>query len=97
MLGDFHKSSIFAWLLAAEYGFGSAVAATVQVQGSTPLLSGVDVPAWEGPPVDIVFGLQGRGRLGGKETVWRAAFQEDLYPGGPSVDVGIMLSAGLLF
>lgn len=97
LLGEFYKSGIFAWLLAVEYGFGSATSATVQIQGSTPLLSGVDVSSWEGPPADIVFGLQGRGSLGGRELVWRAAFQEDLYPSGPSVDVGIMLSAGLLF
>lgn len=97
LIGDFHKSGIFAWLLAAEYGFGSTMSATVQVQGSTPLLRAVDVPAWGGPPVDIVFGVQGRGSLGGRELVWRAAFQEDLYPDGPAVDVGIMLSAGLQF
>lgn len=87
----------FAWLTAVEFSVSHPVSLILQLQGSTPYLGGIRNTTWDGVPLDLIFGVSGTHKdlFYGNDFYWKLGFTEDIYPDGPSVDIGAMFTLGL--
>lgn len=99
VLGDLYNSQMFAWLTTVEFSVSQPVSLLLQLQGSTPLLTGLGTNKWNGIPMDLIFGVKGthKNLFWGNDFFWQWSFSEDVASEGPSVDLTTMLVAGIKF
>lgn len=93
------NGQMFAWLTAVEFNVSKPVSIVAQLQGSTPLLSGMGTNKWDGFPMDLLLGVKGyHERLfWGNDFFWQWGFSEDIASEGPAVDITTMLVLGVRF
>lgn len=98
-LENFMRSQMFAFATAIEITILDTWSGIVQLAGSTPLLTGTGIDAWDGVPLDLIVGFRGeeKGLIGGHDLFWQAGFSEDVLSRGPSVDFTAFLSIGIRF
>lgn len=98
-LEPFVHSEMFAYMVAGEVTILPTWTFIVQLTGSTPMLKGTSIDAWNGVPLDLIVGFRGEepGLIGGGDLLWQVAFSEDVTGHGPSVDFTVFLSLGLRF
>ncbi len=98
-LADYMRRTMFAFAAAVEVTLLDTWSIIAQLDGSTPLLTGTGMEAWDGVPMDLIIGFRGceSGLIGGHDLIWQAGFSEDVLSGGPSVDFTAFLSIGIRF
>lgn len=97
---DLMYNQMLAYSLAGEVSIIDSLSVLVQLNGSTPLLHGTGLDAWDGVPLDLVIGFKGEQRdLLGEwgDLLWQIAFSEDVTSHGPSVDFTVYMSIGFRF
>ncbi|MFC1497291.1 DUF3187 family protein [Verrucomicrobiota bacterium] len=94
---NLYRNEMIAWLTAIEYNISRPVSVIVQIQGSTPMLHGLDITEWDDPPLDLGIGLGGthQAKESKKLFFWKWLFFEDLNPNGPSIDISTTFYAGI--
>ena len=98
-LEPFVHSEVFAYMAAGELTLLPNWSLVVQLAGSTPMLKGTSIDAWNGVPLNLIIGFRGeeRGAIGGGDFLWQVAFSEDVTGQGPSVDFTVFISLGVRF
>lgn len=98
-LEDLYRGAMLSWLTAVEFNVSSPVSIIAQLQGSTPMLTGLGISEWDGAPLDLVIGVKGMHKklFWNNDFYWQWSFSEDLYPYGPSVDITTSLTLGVRF
>lgn len=81
----------FNYLVGGEFSLSRRIALHAQLQGGTPLLTGLDDTRWDSFPLDLMMGMSGEHPAGahGEKIHWQVGLSEDLNANGPSIDVTV--------
>ena len=98
-LDPFVHSQMLAYMVAGEVTLLPNWTLVAQLAGSTPMLKGTAIDAWNGVPLDLIVGFRGEehGVFGGGDFLWQVGFSEDVTSRGPSVDFTVFVSLGVRF
>lgn len=98
-IGEYMHNEMFAFMIAGELSILPDWSFIVQLNGSTPLLTKMNIDEWDGVPLDLVVGFKGEEQklMGSHDFIWQFGFAEDVTSRGPSVDFTVFLSLGLRF
>lgn len=97
---DLMHGQMFQFMVAGELTLLPTWSMIVQLEGGTPLLTGMGIDEWDGIPMDLIIGFRGEerdvfGEYG--DLIWQAGFAEDVTSVGPSIDFTVYLSLGVRF
>jgi len=99
MIDGFMYNNMFAYTVAGEVTILDNWSGIIQLNGSTPLLTGASYDQWNGVPLDLIVGFRGEEKriIDNYDLIWQFGFSEDVTSRGPSVDFTIFLSIGFRF
>jgi hypothetical protein len=92
-------NQMFSYMVAGEITILPTWSALVQLDGSTPLFTGIRDDQWNGVPLNLTLGFKGEERdmVGKNDFIWQVGFSEDVTAKGPSVDFTVFVSIGFRF
>lgn len=97
ILSDIQRSSAFHFGQAFEFNLRNHLSLVAQITGNTSFFKNVTISELSEPVLDLTFGVSGEvlPKKTFRKIRYEVAFTEDPLTTGPSVDIAILLKAGI--
>lgn len=96
-LARFTRDEYLSYVVGGSFHVSNPISLHAQIHGGISQLKNMKHENWDGPPLDLIFGVSGfhEELIGGRNFTWQVGFAEDLYPNGPSIDFTTQINFGI--